>query len=189
LFALTVAKSGLKIKPIVPGECWEYVPGKPVPPHDKDVPSCGFGGNGWGSYEARGVKFGGSAPPEGRRFVDYLFFMTRRMVIDRTGLDGRYSFALEFTPDDSTPGVNGSCGGDPRCIAMLAANGVSDARPTTFKSGATIFKALEEQLGLKLEQVQAPAEHIVIDRAERPRPNGPADDVVPPARAQGAGLR
>ena len=69
---------------------------------------------------------------------------------------------------------------------MLAARGISDTRPDTFKSGATIFKALEE-LGLKLEQIKAPAEYLVIDHAERPRPDSPADDAVPPARALGAG--
>ena len=186
MYALTVAKSGLKIRPIAPGECWEFHPGQPVPPHDRNVPPCGFGGNGWGSYEARGVKLGVSAPPEGRRFVDELFIMMRRMVIDRTGLDGRYSFALEFTPDDATPGQNGRCRGDARCLATLAASGVSDARPATFRSGDTIFNALEK-LGLKLEQIKAPAEYIVIDHAERPRPNTPIEDAMPPARAKGAG--
>jgi uncharacterized protein (TIGR03435 family) len=175
MYALTVAKTGLKIKRVAVGDCWEFVPGEPVPPHDKDVGQCGiFGGDGWGSEVAVGIKFGGSPPPEGRRFVDYLFFMLRRMVIDRTGLDGRYSFVLEFTPDDTTPGVQGRGGPVP------------EERPTTFKSSDTIFKALE-RLGLKLEPIKAPAEYIVIDRAERPRPNSPVEDAVPPTRAKGAG--
>jgi uncharacterized protein (TIGR03435 family) len=98
-----------------------------------------------------------------------------RVVIDRTGLNGRYSFALEFTPDDSTPGVRGRCGGNPGCMANLASSGISDARPTIFKSSDTIFKALE-RLGLKLEKIKAPAEYLVIDHAERPRPNSPVEE-------------
>jgi uncharacterized protein (TIGR03435 family) len=90
------------------------------------------------------------------------------MVVDRTSLNGRYDFALEFTPDEDTPGARGRCGGDPRCVEGIAAYGISDTRPSTFRSGATIFKALET-LGLQLEPITAPAEYIVIDHAERPR--------------------
>jgi uncharacterized protein (TIGR03435 family) len=35
----------------------------------------------------------------------------------------------------------------------------------------TIFTALEQQLGLRLEQIKGPKEHIVIDRVERPSEN------------------
>jgi uncharacterized protein (TIGR03435 family) len=166
VYALTVAKSGLEIAPTAPGGCWEFHPGEPVPAHDKDVPVCGtIAGDGWGSYTGHGVQFGGSVSP---RFADWLFSKTHRVIVDRTGLNGRYDFALEFTPDDDTPGARGRCGGDPRCVAGIAAYGISDARPETFRSGATIFKALET-LGLQLEPTTAPAEYIVIDHAERPR--------------------
>jgi uncharacterized protein (TIGR03435 family) len=165
MYALTVAKSGLEITPTAPGGCWEFHPGEPVPAHDKDVPACGtIAGDGWGSYKGYGVQFGGSVSP---RFADWLFSRTHRMVVDRTGLNGRYDFALEFTPDEDTPGARGRCGGDPRCVAGIAAYGLSDERPATFRSGATIFKALET-LGLHLEPITAPAEYIVIDHAERP---------------------
>jgi uncharacterized protein (TIGR03435 family) len=186
MYALTVATSGLKIKAIAPGDCWEFVPGQPVPPHDEKIPPCdGLGGR-WGTYEAYGLTIGNVTPHRGRNFVDELFFMLRRMVIDRTGLEGRYSFTFEFTPDDSTPGIRGGCGGDAGCIARLAAAGISDERPATFKSNDTIFKAIEK-LGLKLEPIKAPAEFLVIDRAQRPRPNGPTESIELPARAQGAG--
>jgi uncharacterized protein (TIGR03435 family) len=167
MYALTVEKSGLKIAPTAPGGCWEFHPGEPVPAHDKDVSVCGtIAGDGWGSYTGHGVQFGGSVSPS---FADWLFSRTHRMIVDRTDLNGRYDFALEFTPDEDTPGARGRCGGDPRCVAGIAAYGISDARPSTFRSGATIFKALET-LGLQLEPITAPAEYIVIDHAERPRP-------------------
>jgi uncharacterized protein (TIGR03435 family) len=67
---------------------------------------------------------------------------TGRYVIDRTGLDGPYDLELEFTPDQS---------------------------PDT--SGPSLFTALQEQLGLKLDSARAPVEVLVIDRVERPLPD------------------
>jgi uncharacterized protein (TIGR03435 family) len=202
MYALTVAKGGLKIKPITPGECVEFRPGDPPRPEGNNTPTCGvISGNGWGSVKGFGVWLGGSNA-EGQaagdsalgrstastiyvprsnaaretlparserspRFVDWLFSVTRRTVLDRTGLSGRYNLALEFTPDNATPGVQGRCGGSPDCIERLAAYGRSDERPATFGSGATIFKALEA-LGLELQPIKASAEYIVIDHAERP---------------------
>jgi uncharacterized protein (TIGR03435 family) len=81
-----------------------------------------------------------------------------RFVVDRTGLEGNFNVQLEFAPDDSTPGG----------AAALRWARREGAEPPTAPS---IFKALEEQLGLKLEATKARAEYLVIDRAERPRPN------------------
>ena len=71
----------------------------------------------------------------------------RRPVIDRTGLTGRYDFELEWRPDI------GPC--------QDAAN---DNAPS-------IFTALQEQVGLRLESIRGPVETIVVDRAERPSEN------------------
>jgi uncharacterized protein (TIGR03435 family) len=72
----------------------------------------------------------------------YLGNRLRQIVIDRTGLGGRYNFTLEWTPDDtqatSIPGL-----------------------PT----------ALLEQLGLRLQSQKAPVRVLVIDRIERPSDN------------------
>jgi uncharacterized protein (TIGR03435 family) len=162
MYTLTVAKSGLKITPLAPGECWEHEPGKPDPPHARNEGPCGsFGGDGWGSHNAHGVWLGDpSREREGTRMVDLLWQAMLRNVIDKTGLNGRYSFALDFTPDDTTPGVQGP-----------GRRGLTE-RPTTFKSSDTIFQALEK-LGLHLAQTKAPAEYLVIDSAERPKPNPP----------------
>ncbi len=69
-----------------------------------------------------------------------------RQVIDRTGLAGAFDVDLEWTPD--TPG----------------------AAPSP-DAGPSIFTAIQEQLGLKLEPSTAPLEVIVIDSAERPAEN------------------
>ncbi len=75
-------------------------------------------------------------------FADVLGqFVTDRPVLNRTGLRGEYRFHLAFAPSDDAAG------------------------------GPTIFSALPEQLGLKLDAGKAPVEVIVIDRAERPSEN------------------
>jgi len=91
----------------------------------------------------------------------YLAGQLRRPVLDRTGLSGTYAFKLEWTPQLDGPAA-----------AKVAADkaeaaGVSPSDP----SGPSIFNALQEQLGLRLESVKAPVNTIIIDRAERPVAN------------------
>ena len=64
---------------------------------------------------------------------------TGRYIIEKTGLTGAYDLELEYTPDQS-------------------------ARTT----GASLFTAMQEQLGLKLDSQRAPIDVLVIDRVERP---------------------
>lgn len=72
-----------------------------------------------------------------------------RVIINQTGLDGYYEFTLEYsTRHGNAVGVP-----DP-----------ADDRPS-------IFTALQEQLGLKLESQRAPLDVLVIDRVERPTEN------------------
>jgi uncharacterized protein (TIGR03435 family) len=188
IYALTVAKGGFKFKPLAPGDCYEFDPDHPAAPGTLQVEEfCGgLSGDGWGTYKANGNWLGDVTARDGTRFTDELWRLMLQPVIDRTGLNARYDFSLEFTPDENTPGVHGPCGENADCMARLAARGVSAERPATFKSSDTIFKALEK-LGLKLEKVKAPAEYLVIDSAQKLRPNGPAEDALPPARAKGAG--
>ena len=81
-----------------------------------------------------------------------------RPVVDKTGLTGKYDFVLEWTPD-----VGAGAGSGPEGPANI--NGVPGP------SGPTIFTALQEQLGLRLESQKGPVEIIVIDRAEKPSEN------------------
>jgi uncharacterized protein (TIGR03435 family) len=78
-------------------------------------------------------------------------------VVDKTGLKGRYDFELKWerTPETMSP---------PGTTMVPAAPAGESARPS-------IFKALEEQLGLKLVPVRAPMEGIVIDHIEKPSAN------------------
>ncbi len=77
-----------------------------------------------------------------------------RVVIDKTGIQGRYDFALTWTPDTGASAVNN--GAD------------ASAQPDT---GPSIFTAIQEQLGLKLESSKGPVQVLVIDHAEMPTEN------------------
>ena len=94
------------------------------------------------------------------RLVDlYLPMFAGRRVIDRTGLTGGFDLALYF---DNRPIPGVGFGGGLRTPP--------DADPTP-ADAVSIFTALEEQLGLKLEPQTGPAEVLVIDHVERPTPN------------------
>jgi uncharacterized protein (TIGR03435 family) len=84
-----------------------------------------------------------------------------RTVVDKTGLTGEYDFTLKWTPDEPAPSMAGQ--GD----APSAANPDAGNNPT----GPSLFTALEEQLGLKLESAKGPEEVIVIDHIEQPSAN------------------
>jgi uncharacterized protein (TIGR03435 family) len=90
-------------------------------------------------------------------------------VLDKTNRPGRFSFRLEFAPDDNTPGITQS-------NQMFTRAGAERWRRTPPDSadgdGPTIFKALE-MLGLKLEQTKGPAEYLLIESVQRPKPNLP----------------
>lgn len=83
-----------------------------------------------------------------------------RPVLDRTGLQGRYDFTLEWTP---APGefTAAAIGLPPR----------AEPPPPADPNRPSIFSALEEQLGLRLKSTKAPVEILVIDRVERASEN------------------
>jgi uncharacterized protein (TIGR03435 family) len=158
MYALTLAKGGLNrtlMKPTAPDECYVWKRGMPAadPPGFEGKPRCGdqSGGERGGIQRSR---FTGATLPG---LATSLAGQRDRFVIDKTGIEGRFTFVLEYAPDDltSTPG-----------------------------NGPTLDKALET-LGLKLEPTKGPAEYLVIDRAEKPRPDTPSDAFDPPARARG----
>jgi uncharacterized protein (TIGR03435 family) len=85
----------------------------------------------------------GATIEELSRFLSAQPFIGRR-VSDRTGFPGRFDFHLEFAPRP-------------------------DHEPIAPADGRSIFTALREQLGLKLEPASGPGRFLVVDRVERPR--------------------
>jgi uncharacterized protein (TIGR03435 family) len=87
-----------------------------------------------------------------------------RPIINRTGLTGGFDVELEFAPDGSLSAAPGA-GAAPTTPGQPAGAAVLDIdRPT-------LFAALQEQLGLKLESRKEQVEVLVIDRAEPPTDN------------------
>jgi uncharacterized protein (TIGR03435 family) len=91
------------------------------------------------------------------QLADGLSQLVGRKVIDRTGLSGSFDLDVAFAVDQLAPAGQ----------APLDAPPLSPIDP----SGPSIFTALQEQLGLKLESERGPVEVLVIDSVERPTPD------------------
>jgi uncharacterized protein (TIGR03435 family) len=79
-----------------------------------------------------------------------------RPVVNQTGLEGRYDFTLNWTPDDSQFGGLGA-----------------KIPPSTDNANAppNLYTAVQEQMGLKLDATKALADVLVIDHVEKPSAN------------------
>lgn len=85
------------------------------------------------------------------QFASMLSFLVQSPVVDQTELDGAYDITLDYAPDRSLipPGAPAS----------------------STAEGPSLFTALEEQLGLKLEATKPDVTVLVVDFLERPGPN------------------
>jgi uncharacterized protein (TIGR03435 family) len=77
-----------------------------------------------------------------------------RTVVDRTGVTGTFDIDLTWTPDQMPPAPPPLPGAPPP--------------PPIDPNGPSIFTALQEQLGLKLESTRGPVDVVVIDSVEQP---------------------
>ena len=84
-----------------------------------------------------------------------------RTMEDKTGLTGNYDYTLQWTPDDAGIPMGGG-GAD-------APSGKGDSSPDA--GGPSLFTALQEQLGLKLEATKSTVDVIVIDHIDLPSEN------------------
>jgi uncharacterized protein (TIGR03435 family) len=90
-----------------------------------------------------------------KMLADHLASTVGRPVVDMTGLSGKYDWKLQWSPDPGTaiPGPN-----------------TSQQQPVD-APGPTIFTAVQEQLGLKLETARGPVDTWVIDKIDHPSGN------------------
>jgi uncharacterized protein (TIGR03435 family) len=89
-------------------------------------------------------------------FAELLGTITGRPVVDKTALPSTYSFKLDWTPEVGERGLPGP------------------ARPDVVppdSNGPSLFTALQEQLGLRLQSAKGPVESLVIEEAEKPTEN------------------
>ena len=120
--------------------------GPPIAPSDR--PACG-------TRIGPGNLTGGGTPIA--QLAATLSNFVNRPVVDRTGLAGNFDFDLKWTPEGIPAGAPPPPGAPPGTPA-----------PTIDPNGPSIFTAVQEQLGLRLESARGPVDVVVVDRAEKP---------------------
>jgi uncharacterized protein (TIGR03435 family) len=152
IYALVTAKSdgklGAQLKPsTVDCEAMRNQArgrGPAAPPPWGERPVCGM------MMRPGGIAAGGMPISN---LIGPLAVFTRRIVIDRTNLKGNYDIDFTWTPD------------------QMPAGPMPPGLPAIDPNGPSIFTAIQEQLGLKLESVTEPVDVLVIDHIERPTPD------------------
>ena len=92
-------------------------------------------------------------------FASWMQTVLDKPVVDQTGLKDRYDFTLNWTPDSSQ-------------FAQFRSTGATVPPPSDDPNAPpSLSTAIQEQLGLRLEPVKAPADVIVIDKVEKPSAN------------------
>jgi len=113
-------------------------------------------GKGWSRNRVDGIE---GQEISMARLAEILAGRLGRPVVDLTGIKGVFDLKLSWTPD-------------PAMVKNPAENKESPAVDSmSDPSGLSIFSALQEQLGLRLEARKVPGEIIVIDHVERPAEN------------------
>jgi len=160
VYALVLAnkdgKLGAQLTPTKEDGCTPFDPSKPPPPPDPGRPpklSCGGMFMGPGQLGAMGTTID--------RLTPMLSRMLGRTVIDKTGLTGKYDIQMQWTPDPAQLQQMAPPGGLPPNMPQ----------PQFDPNGPSIFTALQEQLGLKLEAQKGPVDILVIDQVEKPSEN------------------
>jgi uncharacterized protein (TIGR03435 family) len=162
VYALVAAKNGSKLPRPKDGACEnppadapnEWAGGRMQPPGQApaSLPRCG---QVRATIDVPGIVLqGGKASMA--EFVRMLSLVMGRTVVDKTGVTDLFDVRLAFLPDGSTPAVPPP---PPGALASLDSQYPS------------IFTALQEQLGLRLESTKGPVDVLVIDHVERPSAN------------------
>jgi bla regulator protein BlaR1 len=148
-YVLVIAKNGPKIQPAKPGDTYpngiKGLDGQPAGPHKFDMSSNGM------TVQAMPIKFA----------VDMLSRHFNQPVLDRTGLTGDYDFTFKWTPEGEMTDHKDVHGGKELTVHTVGVGGLNP----------TFLAAIEEQLGLRLEEQTVPMMVLVIDRAEKPAVN------------------
>ena len=155
IYALVMARKDGKLGPSLTeskeGSCTEPDPSKALPPPEPGNPhALPCGGMMMQPRSLKGVSLAVA------QLAPLLSRMLGRTVVDKTGLTGKFDVSLEWTPDETQ--------------AAQLPPGTSSPPPSD-DAGPSIFTAIQEQLGLKLESQKGPVEIFVIERAEKPSEN------------------
>jgi uncharacterized protein (TIGR03435 family) len=155
IYALVMAKKdgqfGPRLVEAPEGSCLQRDPTKPAAPPEpgKAMQFCGSLRMGIGNMTGTAVQI--------RDLIQLFGRLLGRQVVDKTGLTGKYNINAEWTPDETT--------------MMPPPPGMPAPPPPPVGNGPSLFAALQEQLGLKLESQKGPVEMFIIDSAAKPSEN------------------
>jgi uncharacterized protein (TIGR03435 family) len=154
-YLLTAAKGG--VKQLLSSGCTDPAPDQSLPSTPAAVrsPLCG---NVSVTMSAEGLTMQGDKvqPAE---LVRMLADVLGRPVLDRTEISGVFNVQIKFARDDATQGLPRNLG-----PVSLTPGEADPNRPS-------IFAAIQEQMGLKLQSGKGPVDVLVIDHVERPSAN------------------
>jgi uncharacterized protein (TIGR03435 family) len=164
IYALTVAKGGLKLKRFQEGSCYVTpqldLNGVSEPPAPPKLPPgqkyCEWGGGVNGNEKQTHVEINAKGGTIDQFTRSFLYGEEGKQVINRTGLQGRFDFHLQFAMNEQSR----------QRYAEITGLSLSE-----LWTSPSIFEALEEQLGLKLESSKGPVEVLVIDSVQKPSEN------------------
>jgi uncharacterized protein (TIGR03435 family) len=157
VYEMEVSKSGLKILPEKDGGCLAKEPGKPAPPfvtgHPTPLHVCGGVRVRLSGAEKEIEAIALTMP----KLAGMLSKEVSRSVIDETGFTQPFDLRLHFVPEDGSNRLA------PPMTPVLDSSGSS--------TSVSIFTALQEQLGLRLQAARGPVQVLVIEHVGRPTPN------------------
>jgi uncharacterized protein (TIGR03435 family) len=169
LYELTVGKGGPKMKPSV--EDTSAQPGGPSPPPTfKDgVPQLPAGHRAMMLLVRPGGLHMVANVQTLAMFAQNLSNQLRSPVVDKTGLAGTYDFVLDFTLDryQGFDGLGGVPPPPPPPAGGATGTPVAPLVAPPQDEAPSIFVALQEQLGLRLEKKKGPVDVLVIDHADK----------------------
>jgi len=153
IYALTLAKKDGRLGPRLTeskeGSCTPFDASKPRPePQPGGLRrTCGNSTVSPSRLMAVGVPIANLVP--------MLQMVLGRTVVDKTGLTGTFDISMEWTPDETQ-----------------SMQWPADApKPPQSDAGPSIYSAIQEQLGLKLESAKGPVEILIVEHAEPPSEN------------------
>jgi uncharacterized protein (TIGR03435 family) len=180
-YALVISKHGLKLKESTVAEApkgGDEPPPPPLPPPPPGPPGAPrMGKDGFPQMAAGRPSMWMMVGPKGMRMtatvqpisalIDMLGNHLQHPVVDETGLKGKYDFTIDFAPDEHMMGPMG--GPMPPLPGAGPGSGAPGGAATAPEppTGPSLFTALEEQLGLKLETKKVAVDLVVIDHIEK----------------------
>ncbi len=156
MYALVIAKNGPKLQEAKPDDTYPKGMKDDGRPLGAGVFRLGRYAGGRGELVGQGLPMATLVRLLSEKILN-------RSVLDNTGLTGSYDFTLQWTIADESQGPMFKGAGEDQ-------QGTGSTNPPE-SSGPSLFTAIQEQLGLKLESQKGSGQVLVIDHVEKPSEN------------------